>query len=285
MRKSRFSDNQGKCCDAILRILEEREGAVRSPLIFPEKEHHSAPVELVCTIGTKRFALEHTKLEAYREQIRDGVHFTDGLELLETELKNRLPNDGWFTLIVPANSFQGLSPSKVKKIRQIISAWVIQTAPLMKLSQREFDEKTQNIIGVPFPVTLEAIAGPAESSGRLKIARFAPPNIEALRSRQISIALAKKLPKLEAWAQLGSQTVLILESEDLALTNHGWVLKGLKHDLSGQSFRPDRIFFVYAVGSTWLVQTLLADGQFPNSRIDWWPYREFQPTDMADLMA
>ena len=256
MRKSRSSDNQGKCCDAILRILEERTGAVRSRLIFPEKEHHSAPVELVCTIGTTRYALEHTKLEAYPEQIRDGVHFTDGLELLETELSDHLPKNAWFTLIVPVNSFQGLSPTQVKKIRQNISGWVVQTAPLMKLSQRGFDVKTQNINGVPFPVTLEASAGPVESSGKLKIARFAPPDIEGLGSRQIGIALAKKLPKLQAWIQPGLHTVLILETEDLALTNHDWVLKGLKHNLSGHNYRPDHIFFVYAIGSPWIVQEL-----------------------------
>jgi hypothetical protein len=45
--------NEGKACDAILRHLEGQNDAARSNMRWPEEEGHSAPVELVCNIGTQ----------------------------------------------------------------------------------------------------------------------------------------------------------------------------------------------------------------------------------------
>ena len=57
--------NEGRACDAIVRLLEKREGAVRQHLRWPERERHAAPVDLVCNIGAKLFAIEHTGIEPF----------------------------------------------------------------------------------------------------------------------------------------------------------------------------------------------------------------------------
>ena len=69
--------NEGKACDAVLQHLERRAGATRSAMRFPEKEGHPAPVELVCTIGGRLYAIEHTGIEPFeghvREYLGDGI--------------------------------------------------------------------------------------------------------------------------------------------------------------------------------------------------------------------
>jgi hypothetical protein len=286
MRKSKFSDNQGKCCDAVLRILEDRVGSSRTlPLHFPEKVQHKAPVELTCKIGSTLYALEHTKVEAYPEQMQDGSNFMDALVHLENSITDALPKHAWFNLVVPANSFKGLTARAVKDIGVRIEEWVVRTAPLLKPSDRQMESITESIDGVGFRVTLQAIFGISDRNGKLRISRFPPSDLEVLRSAHIKQMLARKLPKLGTWAIDGAHTVLILESEDIALTNHRLVLEALKLSLQSQTFCPDYIFFVYAVSSTWIVQTLVSEKQFPEIPYQWHTYREFESAKLVDLLA
>jgi hypothetical protein len=43
--------------------IEAREGSSRHDVSLPEQEHHAAPVEVVCRIGERLFAFEHTRIE------------------------------------------------------------------------------------------------------------------------------------------------------------------------------------------------------------------------------
>ena len=61
--------NQGKACDAVIRRIEAREGHLRGDLSFPEREHHSAPIEVTRRIGERLFAFEHTRIEPFERQI------------------------------------------------------------------------------------------------------------------------------------------------------------------------------------------------------------------------
>ena len=53
--------NEGRACDAVIKIIEAREGATHTNIRFPEQENHAAPVELVCDIGNLTFASEQAK--------------------------------------------------------------------------------------------------------------------------------------------------------------------------------------------------------------------------------
>jgi len=239
---------------------------------------------MVCSIGSDRFALEHTKLEAYAEQHRDGIHFEEAL--LELEHMAELPGSAWYMLLVPANCFQGLRQSQISKMRNLIAEWVREKSSNLKNFVRNMDVITAQIPDVPFPVTLQAIAGgPTESGGKLKIARIAPPGWEKGQAEQIAIALSKKIPKLEIWSNRGTSTVLILENGDPSLINHHWVLDKLREQIPRQFHCPDYIFFIYAIGTPWIVQTLIADGQFPDVSYQWWNYKLFESDDLLDLLA
>jgi hypothetical protein len=57
--------NEGKACDAVIRVLEAPEGQTREGLRSPEQDGHVAPIELTCRIGNPLFAFEHTGIEPF----------------------------------------------------------------------------------------------------------------------------------------------------------------------------------------------------------------------------
>jgi hypothetical protein len=79
-----------------------------------------------------------------------------------------------------------------------------------------------------------------------------------LRSARISVSgglqlLDRKLPKLAKWKAAGAVSVLILETSDIALTNHILVAEAVQKLLHSRADRPDQI---------WLVDTVLAHVSF-----------------------
>jgi hypothetical protein len=62
--------NEGKACDAVIRVLEVREGQMRKDLRSPEQDRHAAPIELTCRIGDRLFAFEHTIIEPFSGHVQ-----------------------------------------------------------------------------------------------------------------------------------------------------------------------------------------------------------------------
>jgi hypothetical protein len=82
---------------------------------------------------------------------------------------------------------------------------------------------------------------------------FAPSKCENLRERRLATAFDRKLPKLAKWKAAGAVSVLILETSDIALTNHILVAEAVQKLLHSRADRPDQI---------WLVDTVLAHVSF-----------------------
>ena len=62
--------HEGKACDAVIRVLEAREGQSRRDIRSPEKDGDPAPIELTCRIGDRLFAFEHTGIEPFAGHIK-----------------------------------------------------------------------------------------------------------------------------------------------------------------------------------------------------------------------
>jgi hypothetical protein len=92
--------------------------------------------------------------------------------------------------------------------------------------------------------------------GRLIAQRFAPPALEQLRKERLYKALDDKSPKLHAAKRSGTRTVLVLENNDIALTNES-VVSEMTKDLSCTvQYMPDDIFLVgtYTTGHFYVTQ-------------------------------
>jgi hypothetical protein len=109
--------HEGKACDAVLRMLEARAGAERRDLRADTPR--SPGVEVVCTIGAKRYALEHTSIDSYPEKRLDDVQFMAVMGPLEAELSHKgpLPPGCYCSAAVPLPCLCGAKASRLPAVR------------------------------------------------------------------------------------------------------------------------------------------------------------------------
>src|SRR5205807_6641842 len=125
----------GKACDAVIRLIEAREGSSRRDLSFPEKENHAAPVEFTCLIGDRRFAFEHTGIEPFEGltelEAKEQVHFKP----IRDRLVGRLPPTEHFVLHVPVKATLGSKRRELQREQDAIVAWVESVAPTLPIAR------------------------------------------------------------------------------------------------------------------------------------------------------
>jgi hypothetical protein len=258
---TRLKFNEGKSCDAVIQILETREGSVRSSLGSPEHERHYAPVELTCKIGEKLFAIEHTGIEPFAGHMQLDAEAQMHIKPIEAFVAGKLPPNETFELNMPALATQGLRLKEVRNIQEALAAWIVAAAPNLPIAR--YGDYLPEIRktkppGVPFDVSLyrfETIITPS----RFFISHLVSDH-ESAREKRIREACARKFPKLAAWRQNGARSVLILEDNDIFLTNAQVVYEALAKVEGDFSDRPDEIYLVSSViEDKWFVHVLRAD--------------------------
>src|SRR5579883_2250393 len=214
--------NEGKACDAILRYIEARDRFSRADLIFPEKANHVAPVELVCSLGPRRYALEHTRIEPFAGHIQLNVEGDRHVKPLEKMLAGKLPPDDRFELQIPFGVLLGKGDREVRPIQKALADWIVATAP--KLPVARFGRVVLPVItfavpGVPFTVRLHRWRREGFPV-QFQVAHIVDSNLEHARRERIRTAYLKKVNKLLKWKEAGVRSVLILEENDIQVTNH-----------------------------------------------------------------
>ncbi|MGO9995820.1 MAG: hypothetical protein ACLPTF_25365 [Steroidobacteraceae bacterium] len=137
----------------------------------------------------------------------------------------------------------------------MIATWAIQTWPTLAIAPiGRYDTSVQwtPIPGVPFKVKLHRMAGLIKP-GSLQIVHVVA-GVESLREARIRVALEKKLPKLSRWKQeSGARTVLVLEQNDIQLTNVHLVTEALLKAETVASGIADEVYLVTSTISPWWV--------------------------------
>jgi hypothetical protein len=109
--------NQGKACDAVVRLLEDRTGETRADISHPEKDRTGPPVELRFRLGTQSYAIEHTQIEAFARQIHTGEEFGQLIRPIIDELSGTLPRPGVYHLYFPTNARVGARANELRRIQ------------------------------------------------------------------------------------------------------------------------------------------------------------------------
>ena len=116
---------------------------------------------------------------------------------------------------------------------------------------------------------------------------MAPEDSEALTTRRLRRALFQKIPKLWCCKSEGARTVLVLESDDIALTDPnlmGNLLNGLQEEFAAELPFPDEIYFVDTSSSKgpWAVWRM----KFDRQRWSWedlTKFTTFRVDELTDL--
>ena len=230
-------DNEKKACDAIVRILEQRTGKIRTGVRCPEKEPVGPPVDLRLVLGAQEYAIEHTQIEPFEKEIWSGIDIEKAVPRIKTRLSGELPGPGWFQLELPPVIGDAILRRPV--LDDLCESIREQAQYLHERDGRSRKPHHPNKFtdpvrwappGLGYEVTLRR--GPNASpqgpiAGSIEVLRT--PGSEAQREARLKRALRNKCPKLQdcKTERAELRTILVLESNDIANTNVQVVAKAL----------------------------------------------------------
>jgi hypothetical protein len=246
--------NEGKVCDAILRRIEAREGAARTKCSWPEQDHHVAPVEIVCDIGARRFALEHTGVEPFEGFIRLQKDATTHFRPLEDRIAPSIPQSEYVELHMPLKATEGLRGKELAKVQNALAEYALATAPTLPIAR---EGRYAEVIhrarppGVPFEVTMHKWPRSWHAPW-FAIVQTLSGDKEAMRRARIERACKKKYPKLAAWQSKGARTIMVLEDNDTQVSNESLVADALLSAEKKSSVNlPDEVYLVTTYNDIW----------------------------------
>lgn len=268
--------NEGKACDAVLKVLEARTGYVRRDISFPEKEQIDPPVELRVRLGEQGFGFEHTRLEPFEGQIAGDTKFAQFIRPVTEKLSGTLPKPGLYRVWFPLNANLKAKGTDLPQFQSKFIDWVCETAAAFHTEHPTVPTKEESWRGItqrvsesppdfPFEVSLHRELHWARSGihdGVLLAARVLSEkdDLESLRAERLQRTLTKKCPKLKRCKEDGARTVLVLEDNDMILSNYGLIHDALTKLLATNSDLPDEIHLVTTSVQEWDVRTLYCDG-------------------------
>ena len=288
--------NEGKSCDAVVRRIEQRIGKTRKLIRRPESDESGPPVDFRLRVGDREYAIEHTQIEAIRGQIRAGKKYMQLVEPVIDELSGTLPGPAVYALQLAIDTDFGANRFELKRIQRGFIDWIRVSARSLYDRNRDKLERTRASSSFldfveakppsfPQPVRLSLRAARRQSEwGTLRGARLSPGNkeLETRRADRLREALCRKCPKLQRCKRDGARTVLVLESNDFALTNHVLVGECLSALLPERTDLPDEIYFVETDVNPWTVFCMKLDTEC-------WPAEhlaepvEYDVNDLTDL--
>lgn len=211
---------------ALLRMyLEQREGQKILRTSSPDREIRSGKAcDAILKGGGISYAVEHTSLDSYLHQRMDTARFREVLASVEQRLKGTLSDH--IDLDVPVHAV----PAGVdwQELSGLIESWIVTN-----LNRLPYDQRVEvQISDVPFPVGVrrERAAGPGGMFGM----RVAPADLREQRVQVLVERIQAKSAVLSGYKRQGLRTGLIIESDDVALTNREEIFEDFQEAVKAQ---------------------------------------------------
>ena len=267
-------NNEGKACDAVVRLLEKRTGETRTDIRHPEWDGFGPRVDLRLKLGSQEYAIEHTRIESIKNQIATVVVAKRIIGHIKKAIPEPFSSLAYYELQFPIDV--SLPKGRVKRSNRALDAlveWVRANEKILRernsdhnMSVLKPDFSNDRIQGTPpgFGCEFELLQWPnaqfvRKRPGSLSF-RFIPPdNLEGPRADSLRHTFSRKCPKLQACKADGARTVLVLESGDLGLVSFEFRGDLLPSLLSACTNAPDEIFLVETCRDLWSAQLLKRD--------------------------
>ena len=290
-----MAKNEGKACDAVVKLLEERLGEARTDVRRPEMNRVGPPVDLRLRLGHQEYALEHTEIEAFQGRIRTDESLKQLITPIREALSGTLPGPAEYVMYVPRDTSLRVRKSALREVIEDLKRWTRASADtLYERHAHELPEQWQSgpmlgpIKGAPPSFGKEILLWIAASrseadGGTLLVGRWdrEDEDPETERRTRLRQALAKKCPKLLECKREGTRTVLVLETDDFVLTDHVSVGQALSSVLDEREDAPDEIYLAESGVKPWTVWTMKHDAErWPIER---WKESRFHPDELIDL--
>jgi hypothetical protein len=250
--------NEQQICKAVMNLVAHRRGetiASAQPVDIVVRDKPA--VEWFFETRSAKFAVEHTRIESFSNQIKEGKLFARLLGPLEAELNGKVP--GAFFLIVDVGAAKAPSV-QYDEIRRALAEWILAKGAGLDAEERSGPDGncdlTDTPSGVPFQVTLHR---DADYDSRLFIMQSLSGDRESLQRERIRTALARKCPKLLEASKDGRVSILILESDDVALASLRSVANPTIMELSERDDAPNIVIWARTSTRPWKAW-LLKDG-------------------------
>ena len=294
---SRMS-NERKCCDAVIRVLEEKTGETRRDVWSPEDtpEYEGPQVEIRLRLGSQEYALEHTFVEPFGGEYENSIPLAGLTAVVEDALSAVVPPDARIMVTFPSTRALKVKRAELESHQKQLEGWALNKAPdLYHRAKSERIKRASSHLGrpdgFPYQVRLTCYFTGSESDNADPVtggSRFLPDDIHSLFDSSMERALREKFPKLSRCKQEGARTVLVLEKCDYLVDAS--TLRNVicdLHDLFSEKVAfSDEIYYVDTRNNagTWHVHSILKNGAFCSDSITRSP-RKFAKSSLENLMA
>ena len=266
-------NNESRVCDAVVRTLEKWTRETRSLIRHPDKEGTNPPVDLRLKLGTQEYAIEHTRIESFENQISTFAITKTIIRYVRKHIPVPFPSLAYYSLQFPTNVLMPGGRSKRSQALGNLVAWFREKEQILRernshciVPVQDLYIANDRIRGKPpgFNCEFELLHWPIAQFIRREPGTFSfryilPKDEEGLRLRSLQQTLSKKCPKLQKCKAEGARTVLILESSDPGLSSFEFRSNLLPSLLAECANAPDEIFLVETSTDNWLVQLLKRD--------------------------
>ena len=182
------------------------------------------------------FAIEHTSIDTLPNQRRNNDWFNQVIGGLEQEFESQLSFR--MSIMFP---YEAAIKGKVRNriaIRKALKSWILEKSPHLEFGKHELN----NIPGIPFHLTIDK-----RTSHIPGVAFWRSKPDDNTFSYRVKELLDRKAKKLKKYRDLGKTTVLLIESNDIALMDiHGRkILSAIRLAYpSGLPIGVDKIWYV-----------------------------------------
>jgi hypothetical protein len=265
--------HQKEVYQVAIHLMERRKNKSLTIASVPDEiERTKKAVDLHVRGDDTDYYIEHTLIESFPGQISDGSRIMELLAPLEKSLVGKLPR-GHFNLTVASGAVAGATD--IDKIQAALKKWILEKSPSLSneaSTKQRYTQYREMPTNLPFEVVLSCDPRLEDS---FYIARFAPNELEKKRRERIQVALNNKCPKLKAAkTQHNSRSVLILESNDIALANQFLIASAFVDEVKKRlDDIPDEAYLVETdIPNQWSIWILKEDANYFPDITGYGPY-------------